>query len=208
MTGLVEKHGQLGAQQIEVSRVARQKHSTLGGDGQASEVYVFRIRAVPSVKAAPPLSVAVLTDDSIGSDVVGHDAAVGVDPLDPGLAVVEHPGAIFFLARVQESVRHQGRGGEIGRCVAVEDQAVEEGDDLVSSFGGFMPVRLEVLDQRIQRSALLAAGASVEEHLGEIGGIPPAPAQSCASVPPEPDCISKYALLGSILLENILLNSS
>ena len=81
---------------------------------------------VPTVLATPKIAVAVLADLAGGADIVGHDATVLVDAVDPCLHVVQHPLFLFLVAAVEIGVGDQGRGTQIRGLVALQDHLVEE----------------------------------------------------------------------------------
>ena len=148
--GIVHEDPDLRAQQLQVAEVAGEQDGAFGGDGQRIEHYVVADEAVPSVEPAPPLAPAVFADPAGRSDVVGHDAAVAPHPFHPGLRVLQHPLPVLLLAGVQVCVGDQGGGAQAVGDVAVEDDVVEQLEDRVPAFGVFEPVRLQVLDHRVQ----------------------------------------------------------
>ena len=79
----------------------------------------------PTVVAAVPRAVGVLTDFAGAPDVVGDDAAVLGRPLPPRAEVVGHPLAVAFLSGVEVGVRHQARDVEVQRDVALRAALVQ-----------------------------------------------------------------------------------
>ena len=69
------------------------------------------MRPSPAVVTAPPLPAAVLADDAARTDVVGNDAAVLLDALQPAADVVEYPLAVLLVAGVEIGVGDQAAGG-------------------------------------------------------------------------------------------------
>ena len=122
--------------------------------------------ALPAVQPAPPLAVAVLADPAGGSDVVGDDAAVLLDALDPAAHVVEDPLLVLLVARVEIGVGHEGRGAEAGRLVALEGHPVEEVEDLLAPGLVLVPARLQLLDLRVEEVGGQRPGARVvQDHV-------------------------------------------
>ena len=124
--------------------------------------------AAPAVQAAPPLAIAVLADLARGANVVGNDAIVGLDAVDPALHVVQHPLLVLLFACVEVSVRDEGRRAKVARLVALERHLVEQVDYLLSAGGFLVPARLQLLDRRMEEGGGQRLLARVVLHLASM----------------------------------------
>ena len=149
--GIVEKHLNLGAQQIEIARVPRHEVSAFRGDRQGMEDMAPPNIAVPAVHRPPPHTVPMLAGLAGRPHIVRHDAAVGVDALHPRLDVVHDPTLVLVVPGVQIRIGHEPSSGKVGRRVAVEHELVEQPNDLRRAHGILPPTQLQLLDRRIER---------------------------------------------------------
>ena len=67
----------------------------------------------PAVITAPPLAVVQLSDFAARTNIVRHDAAVGIAVLDPSRQIIEHPIFIFIFASIEIGIGYHARGAQI-----------------------------------------------------------------------------------------------
>ena len=122
---MIEQHLDLRSQQIEIAEIPRYQQGALGGNGERVEDVAPADVAVPAVYGAPPDSVPQFSWLAGGTDVVGNDAIVLVDPVHPGFDVFEDPAFVLVIAGEQVSMSYQAGGGQVAGRVAAEDDFVE-----------------------------------------------------------------------------------
>ncbi len=89
------------------------------------------VRPAPAVVPAPPLAAYQLADDAVGTDIVGHNAIIGVASRLPGLQIIQHPLPVLVFARVEVRVGNQAGGTQVEGHVAAGHALI----DLVEHLG-------------------------------------------------------------------------